>query len=293
MNALFFYSISRMRGAIAGWGVILASMAALLLPFYEDLGDRRALVEELLRAYPPELLAFFGGDVQEGLLTPEGFLHLELFSYLPLLLGIFALLAGSGLISADEEQGRLDLFLALPITRTRFYVARLAAMCAATAAILILIGLGVVVGQVISGIPISRVGLVAVLVDQFSVLLLVGCLAVALSQVVPSRRGAAIVTGLIVVASFFLNGLSELNGSLEPVARLLPLYYAQGGDAFSGLRWDWLAGKLAVAAALAGIGGWRFQRRDVRVSGEGTWWPLALRRRRRRAGEAVQRLAQG
>ncbi|MDQ7028610.1 MAG: ATP-binding cassette domain-containing protein [Ardenticatenia bacterium] len=277
MWTVFIHHVSRLRGMVLGWGISLGFMGAIVLPFYADLDEQRALLEELLRAYPPELLAFFGGNARASLLTPEGFLHLELFSYLPLLLGIFALLAGSGLISADEEQGRLDLFLALPIRRAQFYAARLAAFGVATATILALIGAGVLVGQMISGLSIRRVGLVAVMVDQFSVLMVVGTLALALSQVTPSRRSAAMITGIVVVGSFFLNGFSELNEDLRPFARLLPLYYAQGGDAFSGVRWDWLAGKLAVAALLAGIGVWRFQRRDLRVSGEGTWFRLPAR----------------
>ena len=50
----------------------------------------------MVESYPPEFLAFFGGDVAT-LATPEGFLGMYGFSMLPVIVGIFAVLAGSGL----------------------------------------------------------------------------------------------------------------------------------------------------------------------------------------------------
>ena len=61
--------------------------------------------------------------------TPSGYLTFSLFSYLPVVLGIYTILAGSGLIAADEEKGTLDLTLAYPISRSVFFFSRLAGVC--------------------------------------------------------------------------------------------------------------------------------------------------------------------
>lgn len=272
MWPIFKHQLARLRGSMLGWGIPLALLAGYLMPFYANIADQRELLEQLVQVYPKELLVFFGGDtVWESIFTPEGFLHVELFSYLPLVLGIFALLMGSGLLSGDEERGLLDLFLSLPISRTRFLLARVVAFLVATGVILVLVWAGLAIGQVASDFPLSAFRLALPLVDLFGVLVVVGGLAFALSQILPNRRSAAMLTGLILLASFFLNGLSELNEDLTSVARLLPLYYAQGGVAITELRLDWMAGKLAAGALFFAVGWWRFTRRDVRVSGEGSW----------------------
>ncbi|HAF47698.1 MAG TPA: hypothetical protein DCL08_00465 [Anaerolineaceae bacterium] len=52
-------------------------------------------------------MAFFGGDVD--LFTPSGFLQLEFFSYMPIVLGIMVISADANLISKDVEEGSLSI----------------------------------------------------------------------------------------------------------------------------------------------------------------------------------------
>ncbi len=272
MWPLFRYQLLRLRGSILGWGLPLALLAGYMVPFYTRLGEQRALLEELVKTYPKEFLAFFGGaDILEAIATPEGFLHVELFSYLPLVLGIFAVLAGSGLLAQDEEGGFLDLLLSLPISRSRLFLVRLAAFLVAMALILLLIWVGLGIGKAWTDFPLTLGELILPLIDTGVMLVLLAGLAFALSQILPSRRSAAMLAGVILVVSFFLNGLAELDEDLEALARLLPLYYYQGGQAIQGLKVDWLLGRLVVSALLWGVGWERFLRRDVRISGEGEW----------------------
>ncbi len=105
----------------------------------------------------------------------------------------------------------------------------------------------------------------------FGVLMFFGTLALLFSQTLPSRRAAASVSGLALVASFFLPTLAHINDVIEPFARLSPLYYYQGGKAIDGLNTTWLAGLLGLALLWALLAWWRFERRDIRVGGEGGW----------------------
>ena len=55
----------------------------------------------------------------------------------------------------------------------------------------------------------------------------------------------------------------------------LQLLDAKHGDAIDGLNGSWFAGLLAAAGLFAGLAWWCFERRDIRVVGEGGWrWPL-------------------
>jgi ABC-2 type transport system permease protein len=106
------------------------------------------------------------------------------------------------------------------------------------------------------------------------VLLFFGSLALLLSLLLPSRRLAAMTAGMVLLASYFLTTLARLDRGLETVARLSPTHYYQSGEAIRGLNGPWFGGLLAVAGLFAVLAWWRFQRRDVRVVGEGVWrWP--------------------
>ncbi len=90
-------------------------------------------------------------------------------------------------------------------------------------------------------------------------------------MLLPARRLAAMAAGLVMVVSYFASSMATLNESLAAVARFLPYDYFQGGDALSGLNLTWFLGLLAASAVLALLAWWRFQRRDIRVGGEGGW----------------------
>ena len=75
-----------------------------------------------------------------------------------------------------------------------------------------------------------------------------------------------------------------INGSLQhmdlrPVARFSPFDYYESGNAILGLNLQWLTGMIGVAALFAALAWWRFERRDIRVGGEGGWRLPVLRRR--------------
>lgn len=112
-------------------------------------------------------------------------------------------------------------------------------------------------------------------------MLVYAALALVLSMVLPSRNIAAAVAGAVMVASYLVSSLARLVEGLAPLARALPYEHYQGAEAINGLAFLPLAGVLAAAVLMAALAWWRFERRDVRVVGEGEW-----RLRRGRAATA-------
>jgi ABC-2 type transport system permease protein len=271
----FLHALARFRGQVLGWGLALALMAALAVVRYDLMQDNRELILQLVRGPAGDFIRLFG-DV-DRLTTPGGFLSLAFFSYLPLVLGVFAVLAGSGLIVADEEAGTLDLVLAHPVSRTALFLSRLLAFGAATLAILALSWLGFVVAMARSSLDVGGWALARPFLSLTAVLAFFGGLALVLSLVLPARRTAALAAGLVLLASYFLTTLARLDRGLEPLARVSPLSYYQGGEAIEGLNGWWVAGLLAAALSFVALAWWRFERRDVRVMGEGSWRRPRLR----------------
>jgi ABC-2 type transport system permease protein len=270
MQTIFRYRLARLRGQILGWGISLVLLSLFMVQFYGTIADQRDQFEQLLDSYPPELMAFFGNF--DNFVTPSGYLGIEFFSYMPLILGVFAILVGSGLLASDEENGRLDLIMAHPVSRRALYWGRLSAFVVATLAILALSWLGLYVPS--RWTELNVVGLTEMLqpfLSLFSVLILFGTLALLLSQFLPSRRMAAMTAGILLVGDFFLIGLANINENLKPVAKLTPLHYYQGGEALENLHLSWVVGMSAFAVLFAVVAWWCFERRDIRVGGEGGW----------------------
>jgi ABC-2 type transport system permease protein len=269
MFTVFRQSLARSRGTILGWGLSLALLSMYLMTFYDTLVEQQAGIQQLLAGYPPELMSFFGNVTQ--MYTPEGYLTLEFFSYMPLVLGIYAVLAGSGLVASEEENGTLDLVLAHPISRSRLFLGRFLAFLGDVFVILAISWVGFVIGMRWTHMELSWGELAIPFIPLAAVLLLFGSLALLGSMLLPARRLAAMLAGLVVVGSFFVTSLARVDENLEAVARFSPLNYYQSGDAILGLNWGWLLGLIGASALLALLAWWLFERRDIRVGGEGNW----------------------
>ena len=278
MWTIFRHGLRRSRGQILGWGLSLAVLGAWIISLYPTILSMREQYRELLKSYPPEMLAFFGGVTD--LTDPVAYLDFVFFSYMPIVVAIYAILAGSGLLAADEESGVLDLILAHPISRTRLYLGRFLAFATSLLGILALTWVGFVALLPGSSLEVGVGAMALPFLSLFAVLLLFGTLALFLSMVLPSRSLAAMVAGLILVISYFVSSLGRLNPDLRGIERLLPLQYYQGAAAVRGLAWGQLGILLGGAALLALLGWALFLRRDIRVGGEAGWRVPGLRRSR-------------
>lgn len=269
MLTILRYALARFFGQILGWGLGLGVLGAYLVTFYDVIANQQEQYTALLSSYPPELMVFFG-DMNK-MFTPAGFLHVEFFSYMSIILCIFSVLAGSGMLAGDEESGTLDLVLAHPVSRAALFFGRLLALLVATVAILGLIWLGFILAAPSTQLGLTAGELALPFLSLFAIMMLFAALALLLSMLLPSRRLAAMLTGLLLVASFFITALAKLDDKLEKVAKFSPLNYYQGGEAIESINWGWIIGLLAASLLFALLAWWLFERRDIRVGGEGGW----------------------
>jgi ABC-2 type transport system permease protein len=278
VTTIFRDALARYRGQILGWGLALFLLGMLSVARYDIMWENQETLRELLKGSVGQLIAMFGDPAR--MMTPAGFLSVVFFSFQPLILGVFAVLGGSGLLAADEENGTLDLVLAHPVSRTAVFLGRLLAFAVATMAILALSWLGFVVAMNWSRLDVGWWAMARPFVSLLALLYFFAGLTLLVSMVLPARRQAAMAAGLALVASFFLTTLARLDESLEPVSRLSPISYYQSGEAVEGLKVSWLVGLLGAAGLCTALAWWLFERRDIRVVGEGGWrWPLRRRSR--------------
>ncbi len=272
----FLHTLRRLRGQIIGWGVGLALYGLAMGAMFDTINEIAGL-DELLASYPPEMMAFFGD--MTSMSTPSGYFDTYFSSFIPLIVGIFAVGAAAGLLAGDEERGTLDLTLSYPVSRTALFWGRWLAFVAATALMLFIGYLGWVITLPFSSMDVTAGALLGAFVPMAAILLLFGGLALLLSMFLPSARLAAMVSGGLLVANFLLAGLANLNEDLRPIMNLTPFHFYQGGDALIDLNWGMTLGLAAAGFLLAGLAWLLFGRRDIRVGGERGWsWRPRLRR---------------
>ena len=270
MPTIYLHSMRRSAGAILGWGLSLASLGYLLMGFYDTFAGQQEQMQALLAQYPVELMAFFGG--MSDLFTPSGYLTVEFFSYMPLVLGIFAVMGGSGLLVPDEEAGILDLTLSHPVSRTGLFLGRLLAFITSLLLILGLTWFAFVIAAIqVKGFDLNAGDLIKPFISLFSVLFLFGGLSLLLSMILPSRSLAGMIGGLLLTGSYFIQSLSGIMEDLQEFAEYLPLRYYQSGEALIGLNGEWLLGLFGFGLLFILLAWLLFLKRDLRVSGEGSW----------------------
>jgi len=281
MFTVIRYSFRSARGALIGWGIGLTALALMMGSIF----DMMVSSGDLLTAYTeglPELAELFNFDSMN---TPIGWLDVEYFSFVPLIIGLFAAGAGASLLASDEEGGTLDLILAHPVSRTTLFWGRFLTTTLVTIILLLISWASLLLTMTWSeNFTIPALDLLLPFISLFAILMFFMTLALFFSMLLPARRMASMLTAMLVVASFFITLLSGVVDQLEQAADFSPLTYLETTTAIEdGLNLTWFGVFIAIDLVLALISWQMFQRRDVRVGGEGTW--RFLKRNLQVAGE--------
>ena len=253
----------RRRGAI-GWSVGLVALVAVIAAYWPSVRDSPEL-QAFARDLPEALRALVGGG-DYG--TAAGYLNAELFSFIvPLLFLIVAIGLGARAVAAEEERGTIDLLMAMPLTRRRMLLEKVAA------GVVVLLALGAVLfGATVLGAAVADMGVEVARLAEITlatVLLALpfGALALAIGCATGARGLASGLTATAAVAAYMLNGLAPLVDSLEGYRDLSPFaWYASdavlAGDGLALWRAGLLVGVAAVLLAVALVA---LERRDLRA----------------------------
>ena len=230
-----------------------------------------ALERAALAAQMSALPAVFQGMLGEpiGIETIGGFLSWRVFGFIPVMVGIWSIVALSGALAGELARGSLDVVVTGPIGRSRVAIEKLAAHMAALAiAVAILGALAYITISAFGTLPNDPVGLDAILgqsVWVFVATLAPGAAAFAVAPFV-GRASAVGVGALVLFLSFLVNGYGDLVPVFDAVRGLSYFDLTSGHRPMAG-AWDWPAMGLLtaiVAAVLAG-GVVAFARRDMLV----------------------------
>ena len=268
MFKLLLDELRNRRTAIIGWSIGIAIFAGYVIILYPEFA-------EPLQNFNIEDIAIYEamgdfGDIGSF----KGFISAEVFTFLPLLLAVYAIVNGTGTLAGEEDNGTLEPLLALPLPRWQVVLSK--ALALAIALLLILVVVGLASAAAFSTLPadldtggVVGSSLVIAALGTWPLLLFFAMLSLFLAALMPSRRYASITATIILVVSFLGNNLSGLVAWLQDLQFLFAFNYYDPSELLTdGLNVENALILLAASFVFLGLALLSFQRRNVTV---GAW----------------------
>jgi len=264
------------RAAILVGGVaalfVIATGVPYATPDFATVQLRQAFIASLT-ALPPALRGLLGEPI--NLDTLGGFVSWRVGNFLPVMLGLWPVLALSGTLAGEAAKGSLDLLASTPHPRRSIALEKLTGHMTAVAFAMAILALAIFgLGQAFARLPGDEISLSAAIGQAvlYGVMMLTaGGAAFAAAPFLGRTRGLGV--GLIVLfASYLIYGYSTLSPIIEALKPLSFFVWTAGHRPIAGVTaWPSVGALAAVDLVLFAIGIVAFTRRDLGASGNVGW----------------------
>ena len=248
----------------AGWAIGFALMIVGTVAFWPAFRESTAM-GEALQGLPPSLIEAFG---LQNFASPGGYLRAGLYELLiPLMFATLGVLFANGATAAEEDAGRLEIFLAQPVTRRSILVGRTLAVLGWIVVLTAVVVAAQLLSDAAFGLQIDTV----LVLSMIALCALLGAFHAGLAFAIAGltgRPGLVQSVGLTVaLVGYLIAALFPLSEALKPWRVISPWEWALGGDPLLNASEPWRFAVLAgPAVVLAVVGILAFDRRDVRAA---------------------------
>jgi ABC-2 type transport system permease protein len=254
-------ALSALRRSVMWWTLAITALALTTAAAWPGLEGSEALQSfEDMGA----LLEAFGAT---NLSSPSGYLDGQMYALmLPLLLSAMAIAVTSNLTSGDEDAGRLEFLLALPVSRRAVWLCRFAAAAMSVIGVAAAVTVGMIgLRPLFSLHEVGVVRIATATAGAAALALFCAAIAYAAGGAGASRGRAIGIAALVLVTSYVMTFIAPLVAELEGIRRWSPWYWALGEQPVSdGVDAVSLTFVIAVGIMLVIFGTLRVQRRDIR-----------------------------
>jgi ABC-2 type transport system permease protein len=252
--------LSFRRKSLIGYSVGMALYVLVVVALYPSFKDATNL--DSLTKDASGVAALFG--ISGSLTTPTGWLSANIYAnFFPLLILLITIGYGAWCLAGQEADGRLELVLSLPFTRSRVVVQKIAVLSIMAFVFSLIVFLFVLAGR---GFDLT-ISVPNVATATLAVMLLgidFGVLAMAIGAATGARGVAIAVAAGIASASYLISSMAPLVDWLEPLRYVSLFYWAVGnGQLESGLSLGGFAILFGVAAVISVIAVAAFRRHDL------------------------------
>ncbi len=274
LGAVFGKAFRDSRRAAIVLGVVVSLIflvtASQVAQQFDSIAERLAFAAQL-QALPPIFQGMLGEPI--GIETLGGFMSWRILNFMPVLIGIWSVVALSGTLAGEVSRGSMDMLASSPVGRARVAIQKLAGYLVALALALGIATVGMIVAfAAFAELPGDKVDATAIVSHSswlYVTALFPGAVAFALAPML--GRGGALGAGAIVLfGSFVVNGFATSVSVFETIQPLSYFGLTADHRPIAGRSDLPAVGVVAgVAAALLAAGVLAFARRDVLVPSGG------------------------
>jgi len=269
MLRLFWQELKFRRNAILGWSLGLCFFPLVYIGIYPSVASEMAGLADL------EIYKALGMSLG----TFQDWVGSILIVFMPLVASIYAVINGTGTLAGEEEDGRLEMIVTLPLPRWQIVTAKaVALMISAVIMFLVVATVSVFVFQSIESqieTDMAAMDLFSAVMSAYPLVFAVGMIGMFLAAFAPSRRVAGTIAAVILTVSYFGNNLAGSTPVLEPFEPFFLFTYLEGtGKAvMEGQQAGNLLTLTAIGLVSFALAVFFFQRRNLTV---GVWpWQRA------------------
>jgi ABC-2 type transport system permease protein len=207
---------------IIGWGIGLSLFPVVYVGMYPSFAEEMASFQELM-----DLAIYQAMGITMG--SFEGFIASTVTNLVPVILAIYAVINGTGTLAGEEDDGRLELIVSLPIPRWQIVAVKAVALGVSLFGILLLVATGAALTMEAIALPIeTNVTAMDVFVSVLAawpLAMAVGMIAFFLGAFSPNRRIASAIATVVVLVSYLGSNLAGLIASLESIEYFFLFHY--------------------------------------------------------------------
>lgn len=264
MLSLLAHELRSRWKAVVGWGIGLILFGAMYITVFPEVAEQMADMGDL------SLYQAMGISMA----TFEGYVGSVIILFVPLLLGIYAIITGTKTLAGEEDGGTLELIMARPLSRWQIVSVKAFAIGTALIVILLVAGLGnaAVLAAIKKGYEttLMPMNIFSAILTGWPITMAFAMIALFLGAFVPSRRIASMIATVVLIASYFGENIANMVHSLEGIkAYSLFTYFDSSATVFTdGAEASDVLILLGVAVVFFALTLISFQRRNVTV---GAW----------------------
>jgi ABC-2 type transport system permease protein len=221
LKSIFTKTIFERRLSTIVWFIALMLYTVLVILFFPVLKDSFGAS---LKDVPESLQKLLGSAADYQTLT--GYVDIQVISQIVFLTLIEGVLIGVSLLAGDENAGTLQTLLAYPVSRTKVYLHKFAAMLLISAFIIIVgVTFGVLIGEIIVEGSVSFVRLIEATFMAWLVTAFFASFAFSLGAITGKRSVAGGVAGVYAFVSYTITSLASTASTLKTIDYISPFHY--------------------------------------------------------------------
>jgi len=249
------------------FALVVIATASQIAQQFDTVAERLKFAAEL-QGLPPVFQGMLGEPI--GIDKLGGFLSWRILNFMPVTLGIWAVVAMSGLLASELGRGSMDFLAASPISRWRLALEKLAGYLVALLLTTALLTLGLIVAvAAFSTLPGDDPGIGAILsqvVWVYLTILFPGAVAFAMAPLL-GRNQALGLGAVVLFGSFVINGYASSVAAFDKVKGISYFAITAGHRPMAGVSdWGSIALEAGLIVALLIVGLMAFTRRDLLVA---------------------------